>query len=243
MSVFTLKFTPKLEKVRFLRRYKRFLADVQRGDGEVLTVHCPNTGRMTNCLVSGSPCWIFDSQNAKRKYRYGLELVTTSTGEIACVNTLRANQLVKEAFMGKNIPSFEKYDEILVEQVYGQEKSRIDFLLKTGAQSPVQPCFVEVKSVTLGESDGQMYFPDAPSLRAQKHLRELIWIHKQGHRAVVFFCVLHSGASSVAPAVDVDPIYSGLLREARQVGVELVAYGWDLSEKGFSLARPIEIQQ
>ena len=110
-----MKYHPPLEKVRFLRRFKRFLVDVERENGEIFTVHCPNTGRMTNCLVKNSDCWILDSENPKRKYRYSLELVTTSTGHIACVNTQRANELVYDAINVSSISDLNGYNTVLRE--------------------------------------------------------------------------------------------------------------------------------
>lgn len=238
-----MEFNSKLEQVRFLRRYKRFLVDVERECGDVITVHCPNTGRMTNCMVEGSPAWILDSQNDKRKYRFGLELVTTSTGDLACVNTQRANQLVLEALHAGKITELLEYRHILTEQVYGDEGSRIDFLLTAArGDESSKPCYVEVKSVTLGEAFGVGYFPDAPSTRGQKHLRELMAMSEQGCRAVLLFCVQHTGILGVSPADHIDEVYGRLMRQAVAEGVEVLAYRSAISLDQMVLSEPLIVK-
>lgn len=215
-----MQFSPELLPATFLRRYKRFLVDVRLDNGEEITVHCPNTGRMTNCLVEGSPCWLSDSQNPKRKYRYSLEWVTTQAGCWAGVNTHRANALVVEAIQENQISELSEFDVLDTEMPYGDENSRIDILLSYGTKQ----CYVEVKSVTLEGEAGIGYFPDAISTRGQKHLRELIAMKAQGHRAVLFFCVQHTGIKDVRGAGHIDPLYASLLTEAIDSGVEVIAY-------------------
>lgn len=211
-------FEPPLISATLVRRYKRFLADVVLASGEEITVHCPNTGSMKNCVVPHSPCYLSDSNNPKRKYRYTLELVTTPDGDLAGVNTGRANALVEEAIRAGVVPELAGY-QIQREQKYGEEGSRIDLLLSRGEER----CFVEVKNVTLAEPGGQGLFPDAVSARGAKHLRELMYVRAQGHRAVLFFCVQHTGVNLVSPADDVDAVYGQLLREAAGAGVEIFA--------------------
>ena len=220
-----MQFSPELRPATFLRRYKRFLVDVRLENGEEITVHCPNTGRMTNCLVEGSPCWLSDSQNPKRKYRYSLEWVTTQAGYWAGVNTHRANALVVEAIQEHKISELSEYEVLSTEMPYGEENSRIDILLSHGTKQ----CYVEVKSVTLEGEAGVGYFPDAVSTRGQKHLRELIVMKEQGHRAILFFCVQHTGINDVRGAKHIDPLYASLLKDAVDHGVEIIAYGVSFS--------------
>lgn len=217
-------FEPPLISATLIRRYKRFLADVVLASGEQITVHCPNTGSMKNCVVPQSPCYLSDSNNPKRKYRYTIELVTTPGGHLAGVNTGRANALVEEAIHAGVVPELAGY-QIQREQKYGEEGSRIDLLLSRGEKR----CFVEVKNVTLAEPGGQGLFPDAVSIRGAKHLRELMYVRAQGHRAVLFFCVQHSGVNLVSPADDIDVTYGQLLREAASAGVEIFAVRASLS--------------
>lgn len=231
--------TQVFHKATFLRRYKRFLADVQLADGQVITVHCPNTGAMTNCLVPNSPCWISESANPKRKYRFTWEVATVPGDHKAGVNTARANPLVEEGIRNGLVHQLQGYDSLLREVRYGEERSRIDFKLSGHADRPGQDCFVEVKSVTYGLEGGKGVFPDAVSDRARRHLRELIGMAAAGHRAVLFFCVQHSGISWVEPADEVDPLYGATLRDAVAAGVEVLAYRARFSEHGIALATEI----
>lgn len=226
----------------FLRRYKRFLADVQLETGEVITVHCPNTGAMTNCLVPNSPCWISESSNPRRKYRFTWEIATAPGQHKAGVNTARANALVEQGITGGLITQLQGYHSLLREVRYGEDGSRIDFKLQGHPERPDVDCFVEVKSVTYGLEDGRGLFPDAVSVRATRHLRELISIVAEGHRAVLVFCVQHSGIEWVEPADQVDPLYGETLRAAMAAGVEVLAYRASLSPQRIVLEREIPVR-
>jgi len=227
-----LQFASPLIEAKLINRYKRFLADVELSDGSQLTVHCPNTGSMKNCAEPGSRVWLSDSNDPKRKYRYSWQLVETAPGHIACIHSALANKLVKEALVEHRVPELADYDEIKTEVRYGQEKSRIDLLLEKSEQQ----CFVEIKSVTLAVGEGLGLFPDAVSARGTKHLRELMQTKKDGARAVLFFCVQHTGITGVAPADEIDSLYSETLREAVTSGVEVLVYGTNISPLGVELA-------
>ncbi|MFT5085189.1 MAG: sugar fermentation stimulation protein A [Lentisphaeria bacterium] len=237
-----MKFDPPLIRATILRRYKRFLADVELPGGERITVHCPNTGSMKNCLVEGSLCWLIKSDNVKRKYAYSWELATTPTGHLAGINTLRANMLVVEAIQNQTIKELQGYDTLLKEQKYGSENSRIDILLRSQVNPKLPACFIEVKSVTLGVGRGLGLFPDAISVRASKHLRELMGVVATGGRAVLVFCVQHSGIERVRPADTIDPAYGNALRQAASCGVELLAYKAEINPLAMALKFEIPIE-
>jgi len=224
-------FSPKLKPARLVLRYKRFLADVITPGGEALTIHCANTGAMTGCAVPGDRVWYSTSDNLKRRYPYSWELTETARGQLIGVNTLRANQLVGEALRAGVIPELAGYDKLTAEVRYGVENSRIDWLLAAENRAN---CYIEVKSVTLLQQESG-YFPDAVTLRGQKHLRELQAMAELGHRAVLFFAVLHSGITRVAPARHIDPHYADLVLQARRNGVEILCYGAQLSPDGMWL--------
>lgn len=210
-----------------LRRYKRFLADVRLPDGRELTIHCPNTGSMKNCVVPESPCWYSVSPSQTRKYPQTLELVTIPGGHLAGVNTARTNELVETALRAEVITELRGYQMLRREVVYGSEKSRIDFLLSEQSldgNPDARPCYLEVKNVTLMEAEGEGFFPDAVSERGSKHLRELMSMVEHGHRAVLLFCVQHTGIQSVRAAAHIDAVYANTLRAARAAGVEVIAY-------------------
>jgi len=213
-----------------LKRYKRFLADVRLPDGRELTIHCPNTGSMKNCVLPESPCWYSVSDSKTRKYPQTLEVVTTPGGHRAGINTARTNELVEQALCAGVITELRGYQTLRREVVYGSEKSRIDFLLSdkellSGHVQDARLCYLEVKNVTLMEAEGEGFFPDAVSERGSKHLRELMAMREQGHRAVLLFCVQHTGIESVRAAAHIDPVYAATLQVARKAGVEIIAYG------------------
>ena len=230
-------FVPPLKQAALIKRYKRFLADIRLESGQITTIHCPNTGSMKACICENSPCWYSVSDNPKRKYPYTWEIATTDTGHLAGINTSRANHLVREAIEGAIIVELQDYSNMRAESPYGAENSRIDFLLS----GEKQDCYVEVKNVTLGLEDGKGLFPDAVSERGAKHLRELIMAAKSGARAVLVFCVQHTGIVTVSPADTIDPVYGKTLREAVDNGVEVIAYGADISPEEITLCHPIPV--
>ncbi|MFK3712044.1 MULTISPECIES: DNA/RNA nuclease SfsA [Leclercia] len=232
-----MQFTPALQPATLVQRYKRFLADVVTPEGEMLTLHCPNTGAMTGCATPGDTVWYSTSENIKRKYPHTWEITQTADGDFICVNTLRANQLVKEAITLDLIPELRGYNTLKSEVKYGAESSRIDFML----QAEDRPeCYIEVKSVTLAERDNG-YFPDAVTLRGQKHLRELISMAAAGKRAVLLFAVLHSAIERFSPARHIDLKYAQLLNEAQKQGVEVLAYKAELSADNMTLRSALPV--
>jgi len=229
-----VKFVPPLARGLLLRRYKRFLADIALEDGEIITIHCPNTGSMKNCWAEETPCWFSDSGNPKRKYRHTLEITTTPEGALAGVNTGRANALVEEAIVSGVVRELQGYESLRREVKYGEENSRIDFLLS----GEPGDCYVEVKNVTLAEGERGL-FPDAVSARGAKHLRELQKLAEAGVRAVLLYCVQHSQIATVEAANEIDPAYAAALEQAVAAGVEVVAYRAELSASEIRLSEPV----
>ena len=233
-----MEFAPPLQQGILLRRYKRFLADVQLSNGSEITLHCPNTGSMRNCLYPGETVWFSTSDNPKRKYAHTWELMTTPNGSLIGIHSSQANALAEDAINKGIISELTGYDSLSREVKYGDENSRIDILLQA-AQKPA--CYIEVKSCTLLE-DGQGYFPDAVSLRGQKHLRELMHMVSLGHRAVLLFVVQHSEITCVAPAAHIDPEYAKLLKVAVLAGVEVLAYRCEISPTEINLVHACVIR-
>ncbi|TGN38352.1 DNA/RNA nuclease SfsA [Marinobacter confluentis] len=229
---------------RLIRRYKRFLADVILPDGSEVTAHCPNTGSMLGCQPDNARVVLSVSDNPKRKLKYTWELVETSAGVWACVNTARPNAQAREAIEQGVVTELSGYPVCRPEVKYGSEKSRIDLHLSGHESLP--DAWVEVKNVTLCDDQGLGYFPDAVSTRGQKHLRELIAQVEAGDRAVLLFVVNHTGIELVKPADHIDPAYGKLLREAGAAGVEVLAYRSGLVNKGepdgdLSLVGPVPV--
>jgi sugar fermentation stimulation protein A len=235
-----MKIAPPLFPATFEKRYKRFFADVRTPSGELLTLHCPNTGSMKNCLVEGSPCWYSLSDNPKRKLPGTLEIVTSSQGSLAGVNTSRPNYLVREVIEADLVPELQGYSQIRTEVRYGEEKSRIDLLLEDRS---LGQCYVEVKNVTLDMGDGLATFPDAVTSRGTKHLRELMAMVAAGHRAVLFFCVQLTGVQRMEVAAEIDPGYAATLSEAVAAGVEVIAWRASIGADQIVLDQPISCLQ
>lgn len=230
-----------VNQAQLIKRYKRFLADVKTNNGDEFTIHCANTGAMTGCAEPGSIVWYSTLDNAKRKYPNSWE-VTQFNNHFICVNTIRANQLVEEALANNSIAEFIDLASIKREVKFGQENSKVDFLVTepTGDEH-----YIEVKSVTLLQ-DNQGYFPDAVTTRGQKHLRELTELTRQGKKATLLFAVLHTGINSVKPACHIDKKYGQLLQEAKEAGVNIIAYKADFAIKeeqcSISLSQSIAVE-
>ncbi|MFJ3484705.1 DNA/RNA nuclease SfsA [Pseudomonas sp. NPDC090202] len=234
-----MRFSPALEEGRLLQRYKRFLADIETASGERLTIHCPNTGSMLNCMLPGGSVWFSRSDDPKRKLPGTWEISETPQGRLACINTGRANKLVEEALLAGTITELNGFTGLKREVAYGVENSRVDFRL----DYPTGPLFLEVKSVTLGFDDSDVAaFPDAVTQRGAKHLRELAALAREGVRAVLLYCVNLTGVEAVRPAEEIDPAYAAALREAVAAGVQLLAYGVQLTPEEVRLDRPLAIQ-
>ncbi|MCQ4309417.1 DNA/RNA nuclease SfsA [Pseudomonas stutzeri] len=233
-----MRFATPLETGRLMRRYKRFLADIVTDAGEHLCIHCPNTGSMLNCMGEGARVWFQRNSDPKRKLPGTWELVETPQGRLACVNTARANRLVEEALLAGWIEELAGFTALKREVAYGIENSRVDFRL----DYPTGPAFVEVKSVTLGFGDSAVAaFPDAVTTRGARHLRELAALARNGIRAVQLYCVNLSGIEAVRPAKEIDPLYAVALRDAVAAGVEVLAYGVELSPEEIRLSRRLPV--
>ena len=236
-----MEFESRLESGVLIKRYKRFLADIKLADGRQITIHCPNTGSMKNCQEPGSRVWFTTSKNKSRKYPHTWQLIELDNGDLVGVNTGLANKLVLDSIQMKIIDRFQRFSRVRTEVPYGRDRSRIDILLEDDKHNA---CYIEVKNVSFGNSNGEGFFPDAVTTRGQKHLRELMFLKKSGIRAVLFFCVQHAGINSVAPAKDIDPAYSDLLKQAHGLGVEVIAYRFkvDLDSSRIELERELAVK-
>lgn len=234
-----MRFSPELERGRLIVRYKRFLADIETDSGELLTIHCPNTGSMLNCMMPGGRVWFSRSSDPKRKLPGTWEISETPQGRFACINTGRANTLVEEALRAGVISELDGFTALKREVAYGQEKSRVDFRL----EYPDGFVYLEVKSVTLGfDGSAVAAFPDAVTQRGARHLRELAALARDGVRSVLLYCVNLTGIESVRPAQEIDPAYALALKDAMDAGVEVLAYGVQLDPQEVRIDRPLQVQ-
>jgi sugar fermentation stimulation protein A len=230
-----MKFPARLVPARLIRRYKRFLADVEVAGGppEPVTVHCPNPGSMLGLNAPGSEVWLSPTRT-KLPYRW--ELVRAD-GHLVGINTGHPNALVAEALAANRIPELAGYATTRREVRYGVN-SRIDLLL----EGPDRPsCYVEVKNVHLRRGDAAE-FPDCVTTRGAKHLGELTAMVAAGTRAVMVYLVQRADCSHFSLAADLDPGYARAFAQARAAGVEAVCYSCAVSCEGIAVAQPMPIR-
>jgi len=223
---------------RLLRRYKRFLADVETADGEKLTVHCPDPGSMRGCLREGAAVRCSRSASPKRKLAHTLEMIRVGRCWVG-VNTGRANDAVALALAAGAVPELAGYRRSEREVRTG-ERSRLDFRLVDHPRDP-RPAWLEVKSVTLAEGDVGL-FPDSPTERGRRHLDELTRLRREGARAALLFLVQRADCRSVSPADAIDPAYGDALRAADAAGVELFALGARVTARAIRVERRLPVR-
>ncbi|PTW61667.1 sugar fermentation stimulation protein A [Breoghania corrubedonensis] len=227
---------PPLVPGRLIKRYKRFLADIEFSDGSMITAHCANPGSMMGLAMPGSRVWLSVSDNPKRKLSHSWELVEVG-GVLVGVSTARPNALVEEAILVGAIAELSGYATLRREVKYGKN-SRVDILL----EDPERPtAYVEVKNVNLMREPGLAEFPDAVTARGAKHLVELGDMVAAGHRAVMVYLVQYPGAERFALARDIDPAYGEAFDIARSRGVEAVAIVCEITQDEIRAARPIPV--
>jgi sugar fermentation stimulation protein A len=228
-----MQFSPPLVEARLIKRYKRFLADVEIA-GKYLTVHCPNPGSMMGLAEPGSRCWLMPKTGTKLPY--GWELVESATSGVTAlvgINTARANAIVAE---GLAAGKFADLPRATVEREVKVGASRLDFRL---ADQDARPCWVEVKSVTLSRRAGIAEFPDAKTDRGSRHLGELATLAKAGQRAVLLFLMQRSDCREVRLAADIDPTYAAAMTQARAQGVEIRAFSCEITVLGIDVGPEI----
>ena len=210
----------------FKARPNRFIAEVEV-DGELEIAHVPNTGRCKELLVDDAVVWLKPSDNPNRKTKFSLHFVENK-GELVSLYSQQANSIVYDAIVNGKIK------ELIGYSVHQREKtidnSRIDIYLANENEQ----CYVEVKGVTL-IVDGEARFPDAPTERGAKHLKELIKLKKEGIRCCVFFLIQHPIGKFFRPNWENDPKFSETLNEAYDEGVEILVYRCDNQLSGIEL--------
>ena len=235
-------FPAPLRRGALVRRYKRFLADVDLESGERVVAHCPNPGSMAGLAEPGAEVWLSPAASPKRKLPWTWELVRDAdTAGLVGINTGRANAVAEEALRAGQADPELAGAAIRREVPYGSG-SRVDFLL-TPESGP--PCHLEVKSVTLRRSPAPPHvgeFPDAVTARGARHLRNLASVCEAGGRAVLLYLVQREDCASVRIAADIDPAYAEAATAARAAGVEFRAVRCRISPRGIAVAGPLPVE-
>ncbi len=224
-----MKFLDPLIRGKLIKRYKRFLADIELENGDVVTAHCANSGSMLSVSGSGSDVWISPARNPDRKLKFTWELLRVGDTWVG-VNTSHPNKLVFDAIADGTITELQGYETQRREVKYGKN-SRIDILLESAGG---KKCYVEIKNVTMKRNlnhSEPAEFPDGITARGAKHLVELSDMVASGHRAVMFYLVQRDDCDAFNLARDIDPVYGETYDMAIAKGVEVIGYTCKLNEK------------
>ena len=213
----------------FLARPNRFIAQVETEDGPQVC-HVKNTGRCRELLVPGAPVYLEESQNPRRKTRY--DLIAVEKGKLLINMDSQAPNQAAEEYLPRLFPGLTSYRR---ETVWGS--SRFDFLVEAAGEK----WFLEVKGVTL-EENGVALFPDAPTQRGVKHLRELVRCQEEGYRSCALFVVQMKGVRYFTPNRRADVEFALALEEAAAQGVRLEAVDCLVTPKSLTPDAPVEIR-
>ena len=229
-----MKFTKPLIKGKFLKRYKRFFADI-KVNKEIIIAHCPNTGSMMGLLNENNDAWVLKNEDPKRKLKYTLQILKTSKNVIG-VNTHLANKLVHEALQNNTLLEFKNLDKIFTEKFYNKE-TRFDFLVEKNKKK----IFIEVKNVTLIRDGKTSEFPDAITTRGSKHIKTLMDAHIKGYECYVLFLVQIENCKYFRIAKDIDNEYYENYKLAKKSGVKFIAYNCKVGPKEIKIDKKVEI--
>ena len=229
-----MKFTKPLIKGKFLKRYKRFFADI-KVNKEIIIAHCPNTGSMMGLLNENNDAWVLKNEDPKRKLKYTLQILKTSKNVIG-VNTHLANKLVHEGLQNNTLLEFKNLDKIVTEKFYNKE-TRFDFLVEKNKKK----IFIEVKNVTLIRDGKTSEFPDAITTRGSKHIKTLMDAHKKGYECYVLFLVQIENCKYFRIAKDIDNEYYENYKLAKKSGVKFIAYNCKVGSKEIKIDKKIKI--
>lgn len=221
-----MDFQNTLLRGTFIKRYKRFFADMILDCGTEITAHCPSTGSMRGLLNPGAVCYVRHIDDPKRKLKYTWEMVENN-GTLVGINTQNPNRIVADLLKSKKIPKLADYEIFKPEVKYG-ENSKIDFYL-TDHINGAPPCFLEVKNVHDRHHNGYGIFPDSVTTRGQKHLKELILKVGEGYRCMVIYIIQRGDVNGFAPSAFIDKVYGDLYEESKAAGVEHLAIRFALT--------------
>ena len=228
-----MQFPETLIHGKLIKRYKRFLADVELDSGELVVAHCTNSGSMKTCIENGADVYLTPVDDPKRKTKYTWEMIHINSDWVG-INTGIPNLLVYEAIRDHEIKGLDTYTEVRREVKF--EDSRFDVFAKNEKES----CFIEVKNVSMKEGE-HARFPDSVTTRGKKHLETLMRVKAEGIRAVMFYVIQRSDVTIFGPAWTIDADYAEALKKAVESGVKVFAYQAEVNPNGISLVKQLPI--
>ncbi len=228
-----MKFPTPLTHGTLIKRYKRFLADVQLDNGTIITAHCTNSGTMKSCIEEGAEVYLSPAADPNRKTKFTWEMIKIN-GRWVGINTSNPNILAFEAIKNREIQGLDMYDRVTREVTFGE--SRLDIV----AENDTERCAIEVKNVTMKEGDAAL-FPDARTERGLKHLHTLIRLKQQGMRAVMIYIIQRTDVTRFGTADAIDPNYAQGLREAIKAGVEVFPIQAIVTPEGIKLGEILSV--
>ena len=225
---------------RLVKRYKRFFMDIELESGELVVAHTPNTGSMMGLLKEKNLVMLSENSNPKRKTRFTTQAIKVN-GSMVGVNTHLPNKLVRVS-LGDEIFNFlHSYQNIAAEVPYGPGlRSRIDLKLSNCTQGRPD-FFLEIKNVTLKINDSAR-FPDAVSVRAQKHIKDLLFMQEAGYLSALFFIVQRQDCQYFTPAKEIDETYANMLHHAKNNGLIIKAFATQISSKGVKITHEMPLK-
>jgi len=226
-----MQFKEKLISGKLVKRYKRFLADVELEDGTIVTAHCTNSGSMKTCIEEGASVYLTPVNDSKRKTKFTWEMIFMNDGWIG-VNTSIPNLLAYEAIRDGKIEPLKGYTTVKREVTFGD--SRFDIF----AENDHEKCFVEVKNVSMKVGEFAR-FPDAVTTRGRKHLETLIRVKEQGMRAVMLYIIQRIDVEKFGEASDIDPEYASSLKKAYAAGVEIIPVQAEVTPERIEIVREL----
>jgi len=227
-------FPTKLVAGKLIKRYKRFLSDVELNDGSIVIAHCTNSGSMKSCVEEDAPVFLSPATDPKRKTKFTWEMIYMNGGWIG-VNTLVPNKLAFDAIVAGEIEKLKEYTFVKREVKFD------DSCFDIYAENETERCFIEVKNVTMKEGNYGL-FPDAVTTRGRKHLKTLIEVKKQGIRAVMLYVIQRMDVEFFGVAKEIDPEYAISLRKAMDNGVEVIAVQAKVSPDGIEIVGELEVK-
>lgn len=228
-----MKISEKIEKATFIKRPNRFIAKVYINDKE-LTVHVPNTGRCKEIFIEDAKVILRKLQSNKRKTEYDL-ISVWKEDKLINIDSQMPNRIVYEALIDKKIKKLSRYNEIEKEKTF--QNSRFDFRLSNDLG---EKYYLEVKGVTL-EENYIAKFPDAPTERGTKHVRELIKAKEEGYGAGILFLIQLQEVDKFTPNKEMDKVFYNAIIDSRKAGVDLFAYNCVVFEDEITLKDEIEL--